>query len=90
MLADLGRNREAIRTLAYVAVSWHQATGQWRASGLQWLRRQRAVIGQDEFTSLVEADLADDRARDLIAAIDTASNSGDAGEPGSEDQAAGS
>ena len=71
-------------------VSWHQETGQWAGEDLQGLRRERAVIGPDEFTGLVEADLPADLARDLIAAIDTADSTGDAGEPDSEDHAAGS
>ena len=90
MLAELGQHREAARTFVYAAVSWHQETGQWAGEDLQGLRQERAVIGPDEFTGLVEADLPADLARDLIAAIDTADSTGDAGEPDSEDHAAGS
>ncbi len=90
VLAELGQHREAARTLAYAAVTWHQETGQWDAEDLARLRRQRAAMSPDEFTGLVKAELSADLARELIAAIDMADSLGDADEPGIRGDVAGS
>jgi hypothetical protein len=70
VLAELGRHPEAIRILTHVAVVWHQETGQWAEEVLHRLQRERAIIGPDEFTGLLTADLPAALAGDLIAAIE--------------------
>ena len=89
MLAALGQHREATRTFLYAAFTWHQETRQWAKEGLRWLRRERGVLGQEEFTGLVKENRLAGLARDLIAAMDAASPD-DADEPGSEDHTPGS
>ena len=48
------------------------------------VRRERGVLGEEEFTGLVKESRLADLARDLIAAMDAASPD-DASEPGNED-----
>ena len=54
VLAAPGQHREATRTFLYAAFTWHQETRQWAKEGLRWLRRERGVLGQEEFTGLVK------------------------------------
>ena len=53
------------------------------------MRRERGVLGEEEFTGLVKESRLADLARDLIAAMDAASPD-DASEPGNEDHTPGS
>ena len=88
VFAALGKHREAAGSFAYAAITWHQETGEWTQEDLQGLRRERAVIEQDEFTNLVTAHLPGDFAQDLMAIIDAPDPSGDVGGLGSGDRAA--
>jgi tetratricopeptide (TPR) repeat protein len=85
VLAALGRHSEAARTFLYAAASWRQETGRWAREDLQGLRQERAIIGRDEFTALVAADLPGALAQELMTAMDTAGQSDGTGEPDSGD-----
>jgi hypothetical protein len=63
-------------------VGWHQETGQWSTGDLQWLHRERALVEAEEFAALVAANVPDDLAGELIAAIDEAGDPEDDAEPG--------
>ncbi len=85
LLAALGRHPEAVRTFLYAVVTWRQETGRWDREDLQGLRQVRTVIGGDEFTDFVTADLTGDLVQELMTAMDAADRSDDTGEPGSGD-----
>ena len=84
ILATLGQHREAARTLAYAAVTWRSETGNWDRQDLQLLGRERAIIGPDQFTSLIRADLSADATVELAAALETAGDTVNADQPGTE------
>jgi hypothetical protein len=82
---------EASRLLLDAAVGWHNDEGQWSQDHLQWLHRERAVVGADEFAALVRDNVPGELAGELTTAIDQAQNpaeeadSGAAGAPGPGD-----
>ena len=83
--ASLGQQHDAARTLLYAAVTWRQETGKWAREDLQWLHRERAAIGAEEFAALMTAETPADIRDELTAAIDIATDPDlgeDAGSPG--------
>jgi hypothetical protein len=78
--ARLGQHHQAARALLSAAVSWHQETGQWVTQGLQWLHRQRAAIGIEEFSALMAAEVPVGIMDELTTAIDKATDLEEDGE----------
>ena len=78
--ARLGQHHQAARILLYAAASWHQETGQWATQNLQWLHRQRAAIGTEEFRALMTAEVPAGITDELTAAIDKATDPEEDGE----------
>ena len=79
-LARLGRHHQAVRTLLYAAVTWHQQTGQWDSRDLAWLHRERALTSPGDLAALISTDVPPELADDLTAAIDQAADPADDGE----------
>ena len=71
-LAMLGRHQEAVRTLLYAAVTWHQQTGQWHSHDLAWLHRECALTSPGDLAALISTDVSPELADDLTAAIEQA------------------
>jgi tetratricopeptide (TPR) repeat protein len=79
-LASLGQHREAIRTLLYAAVTWHQETGHWDSNDLAWLHRESTLANPADVTTLIEADIPPELATDLITAISQSTDPAGEGE----------
>ena len=76
-LARLGQHHEAIRTLLYATITWHQQTGKWDSRDLAWLHRECALTSPGELTALIKTDVPPELADDLTTAIEQATNPAD-------------
>ena len=72
VLAALDRHGEAVSMLLYAATSWQRLSGEWAPDVLGWLKRERRLVGVDEFTEQVRTDVPAELAEELVAAIDAA------------------
>ena len=75
VLALSGRHDEAAGILLYAAVSWHQLKGTWDPADLAYLKRERNLIGDDVFKSLVAAKVPPEIQAALTQAINAAADS---------------
>jgi len=75
LLAETGRHDEAAVILIEAAVGWHQLTGDWDARDVQYLKRQRTILGQDEFGRLADAKVPQDLRQSLDSELDDAGES---------------
>jgi tetratricopeptide (TPR) repeat protein len=82
VLAHLSRHEEASRVLAGTAVSQYQRAGLWPKQPLQWLHRERPVVGADAFVAMLRDKVPGEVFDQLIAAIEAA------GDPEEEPEAA--
>ena len=55
VLAESGRHDEATAILVDAAVGWYQLTGTWDPVDLRYLKRERELIGDEAFITLVAA-----------------------------------
>jgi len=81
VLANLGGHEEASRVLLYATVSWRQDEGEWSADDLQWLHRERALVGAEAFAALLRDNVPGELAGELTAAIDAAQGPEEDAEP---------
>jgi tetratricopeptide (TPR) repeat protein len=81
VLARLGRDEEASRVLLEAAVGWYKEAGAWSKRGLQWLRRERPIVGAG-FEAVVRGNVPEELIDGLTAAIDAAEDSDVEAEPG--------
>ena len=79
-LARLDRHHDAVRTLLYAAVTWHQQKDEWDSGDLAWLYRERALISPGDLAALIRADVPPELADDLTTAIEQAPDPADNGE----------
>jgi tetratricopeptide (TPR) repeat protein len=79
-LARLGRHHEAVRTLLYAAVTWHQQVEGWDSRDLAWLHRECALISPGDLVALISTDVPPELADDLTAAIEQATDPANDGE----------
>jgi tetratricopeptide (TPR) repeat protein len=82
VLAALDRHPEAADALLYAAVTWRQESGGWEQEDLRGLRRERTILGPDQFTARVTAGLPGDLAQELTTAMGAADEPDDTGDPG--------
>jgi tetratricopeptide (TPR) repeat protein len=69
LLSETDRHPEAVMTLLDGTLLWHQHTGDWATVDLQYLKRERQLIGEVGFRQAVTAKVPHDLQETLTVAV---------------------